>query len=256
MLRPRLIPVLLMEDGRLVKTVRFTSPAYVGDPLNAVRIFNEKLVDELIVADIGASRAQRGPDFPLIQRMASECSMPLCYVGGITNADQVEKLVGLGVEKVGVGSALVRNPTIVAYAAHRVGSQSLVGVLDVKARPGGFEVVTHGGRLSSGMAPEVVADEAERAGVGEIVLNSVDRDGTLTGFETNLAKRIQSQIQVPLTVIGGAGSLEDIRTLYRDLGIVGAGVGSLFVFKGRYRAVLLQYPSHDTRESLYSAAVV
>lgn len=254
MLRPRIIPSLLVHNGGLVKTVQFGQPKYVGDPINAVRIFNEKEVDELIVADIDASRQGREPDYTLIRNLAAECRMPLCYAGGVRTAEQIERIVGLGVEKVAVGAAAIETPEIVAQAAQRVGSQSIVVVLDVK-RTGllrRYEVMTHNATKGSGRNPTDLAREAEAAGAGEILLNSVDRDGTMKGYDLDLFQQVRQAVSVPMTVLGGAGSLDDISALIARNGIVGAGAGSLFVFKGKYRAVLINYPNRAEKNQLRS----
>jgi cyclase len=251
MLRPRMIPCLLLRDGGLVKTVRFAEPKYVGDPLNAVKIFNEKEADELIVLDIDATTTEREPDYGLIANLAAECRMPLCYGGGVSTVDQVERIISLGVEKVALSAAAVSNPRLIADAAARVGRQSIVVVIDVK-KAGLFkryEVFTHNGRNASGLDPIEFARQAAELGAGEIVVNSIDQDGTMKGYDLELAKRIRQAVDTPVSVIGGAGNFADIEALLRTCGRVGAGAGSLFVFKGKYRAVLIQYPSYEERAS-------
>lgn len=252
MLRPRIIPCLLIHDGGLVKTVQFGSPKYVGDPLNAVRIFNEKEVDELMVLDIDASRFGRSPTETLIATLAAECRMPLCYGGGVKTVDQFERLIALGVEKVAVSSAAVDEPDLITLAAERVGSQSVVVVIDVKTTglSRRAEVVTLNATKRSGFEPVAFARKVQDLGAGEIVLNSVDRDGQLRGYDLDLVERVRQAVSVPLTVLGGAGSLEDIRELVQRFRIIGAAAGSLFVFKGKYRAVLINYPSRSERDAL------
>jgi cyclase len=252
MLRPRIIPCLLLRDGGLVKTVRFAEPKYVGDPLNAVKIFNEKEADELIVLDIDATAAEREPDYGLIANLAAECRMPLCYGGGVKTVDQVERIISLGVEKVSLSAAAVSNPQLIAEAVARVGRQSIVVVIDVK-KAGLFkryQVFTHNGKIASGRDPVEFARQVAELGAGEIVVNSIDRDGTMKGYDLVLANNIRQAGDVPVSVIGGAGSFADIGALLRTCGRVGAAAGSLFVFKGKYRAVLIQYPSSKERESL------
>lgn len=252
MLRPRIIPCLLIHKGGLVKTTQFGDPKYVGDPLNAVRIFNEKEVDELIVVDIDASRVGRPPDEALIAKLAAECRMPLCYGGGVKTVDQIERLIALGVEKVALGSAAVSNPELIAHASERVGSQSMVGVIDVKAT--GLlrrsEVVMLNATSRTGLEPVEFARKLQTLGVGEILLNSVDRDGRMQGYDLELLERVRQAVSIPMTVIGGAGSLDDIRALVQRHPVIGAAAGSLFVFKGKYRAVLINYPSRSERDSL------
>lgn len=254
MLRPRIIPCLLIHNGGLVKTFRFGAPKYVGDPLNAVRIFNEKEVDELMVVDIDASRHLHEPDYKLISSLARECRMPLSYGGGIKTVEQFDRIIGLGVEKVAVSSAVVDDPTLISRAAARVGSQSVVAVIDVNRfgllrKP---EVVTLNATKPSGLEPSAFATRLQELGAGEIVLNNVARDGEMKGYDFDLIDSVRNAISTPLTVIGGAGSLDDIRSLVSRYGIIGAAAGSLFVFKGKYRAVLINYPSRDELDSILS----
>jgi len=252
MLRPRLIPCLLVQNGGLVKTVNFANHKYVGDPINAVRIFNEKEVDELVVLDIDATIKRDEPDYQLISHLASECRMPLCYGGGVQTVTQIEKIISLGVEKVAVSSALIENPKLISDAAIRVGSQSLVVVIDV--RKTGLlrrhEVVTHNGSRRTGFNPVEFASYMAELGAGEIVINSVDRDGEMKGYDLDLVEQVRQKINLPLTVLGGAGSLDDFRELFDRFGLIGAAAGSLFVFKGKYRAVLINYPNRVEKEAL------
>ena len=252
MLRPRLIPCLLVQNGGLVKTVNFANHKYVGDPINAVRIFNEKEVDELVVLDIDATIKHAEPDYQLISHLASECRMPLCYGGGVQTVTQIEKIISLGVEKVAVSSAVIENPKLISDAAIRVGSQSLVVVIDV--RKTGLlcrhEVVTHNGSRRTGLNPVEFASYMAELGAGEIVINSVDRDGEMKGYDLDLVEQVRQKINLPLTVLGGAGSLDDFRELVDRFGLIGAAAGSLFVFKGKYRAVLINYPNRVEKEAL------
>jgi cyclase len=252
MLRPRIIPCLLIQNKGLVKTVKFKDPKYVGDPLNAVKIFNEKEVDELIVLDIDASVEGREPDYALIQKMAMECRMPFCYGGGISNADQAKKIIGLGVEKIALSSAAVLNPSLVKQIADEIGNQSVVVVLDVKKKllGGRYEVWINNGRKNTGKCPIELSKVLQDLGVGEIVVNSIDADGAMKGYNLDIAEKIHKNIHVPLTILGGAGSLDDIGALINKFGIVGAAVGSLFVFKGVYKAVLINYPSPTEKDNL------
>jgi len=258
MLRPRIIPCLLIQNGGLVKTVQFASPKYVGDPLNAVRIFNEKEVDELIVLDIDATVQGVEPDYNRIRNLAAECRMPLCYGGGVKTVDQVERIISLGVEKVALSAAAVTNPELIAKAAEVVGSQSIVVVLDVKKNVwrGKYEIFTHNGTQKSGRFPTEFAREMAALGAGEIVINAIDRDGMMKGYDLDLVREVREAISLPITVLGGAGSLKDIETLIRTFGIIGAAAGSLFVFKGIYRAVLINYPNRSQKDLLLRACAV
>jgi cyclase len=250
MLRPRLIPVLLVHKGGLYKTVSFTSPKYVGDPLNAVRIFNEKEVDELAVFDIDASRLGKEPDYALVRRLASECRMPLAYGGGVKTVHQVQKLVALGVEKVAVSSAIFDTPELLSEAASRVGCQSIVAVLDVRRLGDSWEVFTHNGTRATGSGIVEMVKRVDSLGAGEIVLNSIDRDGHMNGYDLDLVRAVRGWTNRPLTVLGGAGKLSDISSLAQEFGAIGAAAGSIFVFKGVLRAVLISYPSRETKDAL------
>ena len=232
MLRPRIIPCLLVQDGGLVKTVRFKDPKYVGDPINAVRIFNEKQVDELIVVDIDATSGNHEPNYERIRNLAAECRMPLCYGGGVKSVSQVEKIVSLGVEKVAMSSAIIDNINLVRDAANVVGSQSVVAVMDVRrARFGrGYRLFTHNGKNRTGINPVDFAADLEAAGAGEIVINAIDQDGVMSGYDLNLIEQVRERTSLPITALGGAGSLADIATLLDRFGIIGAAAGSLFVF--------------------------
>jgi cyclase len=247
MLRPRIIPCLLVHQGGLVKTQAFKDPKYVGDPINAVKIFNEKEADELIVLDIDATVQSREPDFGLIAKLAAECRMPLCYGGGVTTAAQAARIVDMGVEKVAVSAAAIANPSLLTEMAAAVGRQSVVVVLDVRKKTGlfakGFEVCTRNAKVAHKQDPIALALELQEAGAGEIVVNSVDRDGLMRGYDLDLAAQFRQALQVPVTFLGGAGSLDDIAQLVSRVGVVGAAAGSLFVFKGKYRAVLINYPT-------------
>ena len=242
MLRARIIPCLLVHDGGLVKTTAFSSPKYVGDPMNAVRIFNEKEVDELIVVDIDATVRGAEPDYRLIELLAAECRMPLCYGGGIRTVEQSKRIIRLGVEKIAVSSAAIADRFLVPALAETLGKQSVVAVLDVRRSATGYEIFTHNGARPTGLDPAEFAAVLESEGVGEIVINSIDNDGAMKGYDLALATTVRAATTVPLTVLGGAGSLADIRNLVAHFGIVGAAAGSLFVFKGVYRAVLINYP--------------
>lgn len=254
MLRSRLIPSLLIHNGGLVKTVNFKSPKYVGDPINALKIFNEKLADELIILDIDASINKVEPNYSLIKDFATECRMPLCYGGGVKTLEQAQKIISLGVEKVSVSSLLFENPSEIIQIVHSIGSQSLVVVLDVKKNKifGGYDIYTHNGNKKHKVSLINTLEKLMEYRVGEVVINSIDNDGVMGGFDLDLAKLVKNSISTPLTILGGAGSIEDISRLINSIGLVGASCGSLFVFKGKYRAVLINYPSEEIKIQLCS----
>jgi cyclase len=252
MLRPRIIPSLLIQDNGLVKTVNFKNPKYVGDPINAVRIFNEKEVDELAVFDIDATVLGKEPNYSLIERLANQSMMPLCYGGGVKSVEQAQRIFSLGVEKIALSSAVLTNPDLITQIADRVGSQSVIVVLDVKKKLlGGYEVYTHNGKKSTGINPLKFVEEAQRLGAGEIVINSIDKDGLMKGFDLDLIEKVREKITLPMTVLGGAGSLSDIEKIISKHGVIGIAAGSLFVFKGPYKAVLINYPSREEKNNLF-----
>lgn len=251
MLRPRIIPSLLVHDNGLVKTVNFKNAKYVGDPINAVKIFNEKEVDELAVFDIDATVLNKEPDYKLIEKLANQSRMPLCYGGGVKTVEQAQRIFGLGIEKIALSSAVIQNPELITEIASRVGSQSVIVVLDTKKKLlGGYEVYTHNGKKSTGINPFKFVEEAERLGAGEIIINSIDQDGVMKGYDMNLINKVREKISLPMTVLGGAGSLDDIGKVINKHGIIGVAAGSLFVFKGVYKAVLINYPKRSEKDEL------
>ena len=252
MLQPRIIPVLLIHKKALYKTIKFKSPKYIGDPINAVRIFNEKEVDELVVIDIDATVNGNQPDYNLISNLASECQMPICYAGGVKTKEQISNIVSLGIEKVAISSAAVENIELIQESSAEVGSQSIVVILDVKKKKftNNYEIFTHNGKKGTGLEPVKFASILKNYGVGEIIINSIDKDGTLEGYELDLISRIYDAVNLPISCLGGAGSLDDIKKLFQRFKIIGACAGSLFVLKGKYRAVLIQYPSNLEKKKL------
>lgn len=259
MLRPRIIPCLLVHKGGLVKTQQFKAPKYVGDPINAVKIFNEKESDELMVVDIDATVNQAEPNYALIAKLAAECRMPLCYGGGITKAEQAARIIDLGVEKVSVSAAAVADPSLLTRMAAAIGRQSVVATLDVRKKSvlfsKGYELCTHNAKTAHKLDPVAFARHLQEAGAGEIVINSIDRDGEMKGYDIELATQMRAALKVPLTILGGAGSLDHLGKLLGACGVIGAAAGSLFVFKGPYRAVLINYPTPQQKDALCRAAL-
>ena len=243
MLRSRIIPCLLISNKGLVKTIQFQSPKYVGDPINAVKIFNEKEVDELMVLDIDATVKNYEPDYKLIKDLAVQSRMPICYGGGIKTVKQAEKIISLGVEKIALSSAAIETPLLVKEISEAVGCQSSVIVLDVKKDSllKKYSTFIKNGTKDCNKNPVVLAKEFELHGAGEIVINSIDNDGLMQGYDDVITKKIRDVIDIPLTVLGGAGGLDDFQHLIDKFGTIGLGAGSYFVFKGPYRAVLISY---------------
>lgn len=252
MLRPRIIPCLLIQDGGLVKTVKFKDGKYVGDPINAVKIFNEKEADELIVLDIDASVNSAEPNYQQIAHLAAECRMPLCYGGGIRTAEHAKKIISLGVEKVAISSVAMENPEIVSQISKEIGRQSVVVVLDAKQHllGSGYDVWIHNGKRNTKQNVFEVAAKMEQLGAGEIVINSIDNDGKMKGYDINLAVKLRQAVKIPITILGGAGSLSDIAKVITACGVVGVSAGSLFVFKGPYKAVLINYPDLKQKDEM------
>ncbi len=251
MLQPRIIPSLLIHKKGLIKSTKFNDYKYVGDPINAVKIFNEKEVDEIIIVDIDSTVNENEPEYSLIEKIAYECRMPLCYGGGIKTAKQAQRIFSLGVEKISISSIAVQTPEIITEIANVVGNQSVVVVLDVKKKLfGGYEICTHNGKKRTGIDPLKFVEKIEKLGAGEIVINSIDNDGTMKGYDLNLINSIRDRVSLPLTVLGGAGSMDDIGKIIREHGVIGVAAGSQFVFKGKYRAVLINYPTPEEKTNL------
>lgn len=255
MLRVRVIPCLLVQDGALVKTVEFRKAAYIGDPMNAVRIFNELEVDELVVLDIAATREGRLPDFKLVREMATQCFMPLAYGGGVRTVEDFRTLFNIGIEKVVVNSELFRNPALVTEAAAIFGSQSVIASVDVKKNLLGrhkvFSRVGHDAAKVPSLEPEAFARFAAGLGAGEIFLNSVDQDGTMKGYDLELIRRVTESVDVPVIACGGAGQYSDLRLPVEKGAASAVAAGSLFVYQSRLRSVLINFPDRKELEQLF-----
>jgi cyclase len=248
----RVIPLLLLQDGGLVKSIRFKKQVYVGDPINAVRIFNEKEVDELVLLDISASAEKRPPDFARIKEIAGEAFMPMAYGGGISQLDEIKKLINLGVEKVVLNRAAYTKTELISEAAAWAGSQSIVVSIDVKKNwLGKQKVYIHQGKKETELEPLEFAKRAENAGAGEILLNSIDRDGSYEGYDLELIGKLSKALTIPLVAVGGAGRMEDFYPAI-ERGASAVAAGSLFVFQGPHKAVLINYPSQEElKEKLF-----
>jgi len=238
---PRVIPCLLLKNNGLVKTIQFKDPKYLGDPINIVRIFNDKVVDELVFLDITATNENRPPSFDLLGKITSECFMPLGYGGGIRSMEDIRKLLQIGLE----------NPGLIREAADYAGSSSVVVSMDVKESPDGkYEILTRGGKKKTGLDPFRQVVEVEKLGAGEILINSIDRDGTMKGYDIELIRRTAGAVNIPVVACGGAGKLQDLADVIRLGGASAAAAGSLFVFQGPLRGVLINYPSSKELNSL------
>ena len=246
MVRTRVIPCLLLQGNGFYKTMKFKNPVYLGDPVNILKIFNDKEVDEIVVLDIGATRYRTDINFPLLKDFASECFMPLGYGGGIRNLDQMKALFQLGFEKISLNSEAHGNPDLVTRAANAFGSQSVVVSVDVRRRfLGGYEVVTQCGTKPTGRDPVDVVREMEQRGAGEILLNSIDRDGTMQGYDVKLIRLISRSVSIPVIAAGGAGRVDDFAAAVLEGGASAVAAGAMFVFQGPHRAVLINVPSPE-----------
>lgn len=253
MYRNRVIPCLLLEGHKLVKTVEFSNSSYVGDPINAVKIFNEKEVDELIILDISASKRNTGPDFDYIQQLASECFMPVCYGGGISTMAEVERLFMCGIEKISINRAAFNNPVLISEIAQRYGAQSLVGAIDVKKTwLSGYKIWNYMSGKFERQTPIEWATKLTQLGAGEILVYDVSRDGTFKGFDLELSQSIARSVPVPVITCGGASSVENCRDAVLLGGASAAAAGSLFVYKGPHRAVLINYPEPKILRNLFN----
>ena len=251
MLRPRIIPVLLYHDEGLVKTVNFKKSKYIGDPLNAVKIYNEKKADELIFLDIDATAKNLSPNYKLIERIANQARMPICYGGGIKTANEAKRIFSLGIEKIALSSEALTNPSIITDIASEVGNQSVVIVLDIKrSLLGKYEIYTNNATKKSKVDLNNYVKSLYELGAGEIVINNIDRDGLMKGYDIDLVSYISSLTSLPITSVGGVGEIEHFKTLLKKCDITGLGAGSLFVFKGKYKAVLINYPDQTTKTTI------
>lgn len=239
----RILPVLLLQDGGLVKTQNFKDPVYIGDPINAVRIFNEKEVDELVLLDITATREGRDPHYDTIRDIVSESFMPIGYGGGIRNLDQIHQLYQTGVEKIVINSAML-DFGLLTRAASKYGNQAVTVSMDIKKTFfGGYTVFTHNGTTKIKTQPVALAQQLVDAGAGELIVQSIDREGSMTGYDTELIRLISDAVDVPVVASGGAGTTEHLRQAIREGHASAVAAGSLFVFKGKHRAVLISYPT-------------
>lgn len=245
MYRNRVIPCLLLKNKGLYKTIKFKDPKYIGDPINTLRLFNGKEVDEIIVLDIDATNSKKSVDLTYLKKLANECFMPICYGGGITSIEEVEAIFKIGIEKVSFNTALYENPDLIRKAAENFGSQSIVGSIDVKKKLlGGYSVFLNNGKTDIKMDPVEYAKRAEDLGVGEILINAIDKDGMMNGYNYELIEMVSRAVSVPVIACGGAGSLNDCVKAVKH-GASASAAGSLFIYYGTNKAVLVNYPTEE-----------
>lgn len=252
MLKTRVIPCLLLKDGGLVKTIRFRDPKYVGDPINTIKIFNDKEVDELMLLDISASRERKGPAFTTISQIASECFMPLCYGGGVSTLEQARRIVSLGVEKIAINHAAIATPDLVRELADTLGSQAVVVSINVKKNwRGRYRVYDNGTGKVTSLDPVDHAEHLTDLGAGEVLVNDVERDGTQQGYDLELIRRFTDRLSVPVIACGGAWTTAHLRAAVTESRASAVAAGSMFVFQGPHRAVLISYPAYAELERLF-----
>lgn len=256
MFRPRIIPVLLLLNKGLVKTIQFKNPTYVGDPMNAVKIFNDLRADELVFLDITATKENRTPPLDVLRKIADEAYMPFAAGGGVRTLDHVRSIINAGAEKVVINTSAVESPSVIEQAASVFGNQSIVVSIDAKKKGSGqYEVFTHSGGKSTALNPVDVAKRSESLGAGEIMINSIDKDGTFEGYDLDLVKQVADAVTIPVIACGGAKDYENLAEPYRA-GATAVAAGSLFVFIGRKRAVLINYPDRQDMESIFGMGAV
>ena len=253
MIEPRCIPALLLAGSSLVKTVRFRDAGYIGDPVNTVNIFSALEADEVILLDITATADGRPPNYPLIRQIANEAQVPFAYGGGIKTVDEVRGILALGAEKVVISTSAIERPHLIESAASLAGSQAIIVSVDVaKAPRGERSVYTRGGTTCANVDPVSHAVNVERLGAGEILLVSVDRDGTFTGYDLPLIRDICSAVRIPVIACGGAGARGDLRRAIVEGGASAAAAGSIFVYQKENRSVVVNYPSRAELRRLFS----
>lgn len=255
MIQKRVIPILLLKDGGLVKTQQFKNPRYIGDPINAVRLFNDKEVDELVVLNISSGRNKNEPDYELLERIAGEAFMPVAFGGGVTNSQQVRKLLRLGFEKIVLNSVLFENPELLKELSKEYGATTLVVAVDVKKNfLGRYEVYSESGQKKQPGSLTDTCLKWQDYGAGELLLHAIDRDGSMKGYDLSLIEMVAGKLSIPVIAAGGAGSLKDIELAHQKTHAAAFGAGSIFVFHGPHKAVLISYPNYNQLKTLFEKA--
>jgi cyclase len=251
--KPRVIPILLLKNAGLYKTEKFKNPKYIGDPINAVKIFNDKEVDELAFLDITASQENREPNFEMIRDIASECFMPLSYGGGVRSVDIIREVLNVGVEKVSINTEAVRNPELISQASKIFGSSTIIVSIDVKKNLfGKYQVYINDGLEKTALNPIDWAKEVENRGAGEILINAMDHDGMMQGYDYDLIKAITGSVGIPVVAAGGAGSIQHFVKAVKDSHASAVAAGAFFVFQGKHKAVLITYPDYEVLQKEFN----
>ena len=253
MFRPRVIPVLLLKNQGLVKSVKFSNHRYIGDPINAVKLFNDLRADELVFLDITASKNKTLISLDFVKKVGDEANMPFAVGGGITNIQQIKQILNAGAEKVVINTSAALNPNFIKNAASEFGSSTIVVSIDVKRSFWGKEkTYIYSGTRSTKYNPVEFAMLAAELGAGEIIINSIEHDGMMSGYDLDMVKRISDSITIPVVAVGGAGTLHDLKSVVNDGNASAAGAGSLFIYHGSRRAVLINYPTRNELKNLFS----
>ena len=256
-MRHRIIPILLLKNNGLYKGTHFRDHRYIGDPINAVKIFNDKEVDELVFLDINASIERREPNYDILRDIASECFMPLAYGGGVTSLEMIRELLRIGVEKVVINTHAIREPKFVQDAVKYFGSSTIVACIDAKKSyfSNDYNVYINSGNEKTKLHPIEWAKKLQQLGVGEIIINSIDRDGTLTGYDSNLIMGVVKTLKIPVIAAGGGSSLTDFVKICKEQNASAAAAGAFFVFQGKHKAVLITYPSQGEVDKEYASFI-
>ncbi len=252
MFRPRVIPVLLLKGKGLVKSIKFKDYRYIGDPINAVKIFNDLKADELVFLDILASKENRTVSLDFINKVGDEANMPFSVGGGIRSIKQIKKIINAGAEKVIINTYAVENPDFIKQASDVFGSSTIVVSIDVKKKLlGKKQIYIYGGNKSTGIDPVIFARLMESKGAGEIFINSIDKDGTMSGYDYSLIKDVSTAVNIPVVAVGGASKLNDFKKAVNESYASAVAAGSMFVYHGPRRAVLINYPSQEDLKNIF-----
>ena len=253
MFRPRVIPCLLLKDKGLVKTINFQNPNYIGDPINAVRLFNDFEADELVFLDIEASKTGKTIDLNFVKKIGEEAFMPFAVGGGISSIEQIKEILNNGAEKVVINSHGIKNPDFIKKAAEMFGSQSIIVSIDVKKESGKYKAYTKSGTKESGFDAVELAKKMDKLGAGEIIINSIDKDGTMSGFDLEIIKKVSDSVNIPVIALGGAGEISDFKKAVES-GAAAVGAGSLFVYSSKNKGILINYPDKKELREIFSSS--
>jgi len=252
MFRPRIIPLLLLQNKGLVKSVRFKNHRYIGDPINAVKIFNDLNADELVFIDILATKEKRCISLDFVKQVGEEANMPFAVGGGISTIKQIQQIIGAGAEKVIINTKAAQNPDFIREAADIFGSSTIVVCMDVKKKfLGKIQTWICSGKQPTGFSPVEFAQLMQEKGIGEIIVQSIENDGAMQGYDIDLIREISESVTIPVVALGGAGNLNHMKSCYSEAYANGLAAGSMFVYHGPRNAVLINYPGQPDILNLF-----